>query len=175
MKRLTNADKVKTIRKKTRPASASRSEMKPVRSGSDFQEGQRVALRISRQTRIGYTAIVNETHEGILYKNEVFQPLKNGQRIDGFIKKLRDDKRIDLSLYEPGYKKINALAKNVIDTLNAHGGFVAVTDNSSPERISALFGISKRTYKQIVGNLYKKRWIVFEADGIRLIKTDIKK
>ena len=175
MKRITNADRVKVIIKKPRLSTALKSEAHSVRSQSDLHEGQRVALRISGQSRIGYKAIVNGTHEGILYKNEVFQPLTEGQQVSGFIKKLRADDKIDLSLHEPGYKKINALAQNMIATLKSHGGFVAATDNSSPERIAALFGISKKTYKKIVGNLYRKRQIAIEADGIRLINSNLKK
>ncbi len=157
--------------KKGRPSSLNETERLRNRLQNNFKEGQRVSLRISGQTRIGYKAIVNDTHEGILYKNEVFQPLKKGQRVDGFVKKQREDEKIDLSLYEPGYKKINVLAKKLISILKERGGFVEITDNSSPQTISALFGISKKTYKKVAGNLYRKRQIALEKDGIRLIKN----
>jgi len=75
---------------------------------TEFYEGQKVALLISDQSELGFISVINGTHEGLLYKNEVFQPLKIGQEIDGFIKKVRDDKKIDLCLQKPGYKAINA-------------------------------------------------------------------
>jgi len=167
MKRITNADRVKSIRKKRRRPDADGSGTLPD-PPAEFQVGQRVALRIGRQTEMGYKAIINTTHEGILYKNEVFQPLKRGQEIDGFIKKLRPDNKIDLCLHEPGYKKVNTLSEKILTKLEAKGGFIAVTDKTPPETISAIFGLSKKTYKKIIGGLYKNRRITIEKDGIRL-------
>ena len=133
-----------------------------------FHVGQKVALLISAQTEMGFIAVINGTHEGILYKNEVFHPLKIGQEIDGFIKKMRDDKKIDLCLQKPGYKAIDAVARKIMDQLQQHGGFIAVTDKSRPKVIADLFGISKKTYKKAIGNLYKKRLITLEKNGIQL-------
>lgn len=135
---------------------------------ADFHEGQKVALLISDQTDMGFIAVINGTEKGILYKNEVFQPLKIGQEIDGFIKKVRDDKKIDLCLRKPGYKAINSLSLKIMNKLQQQGGFIAVTDKSRPEVIADLFGISKKTYKKAIGSLYKKRLITIEKDGIRL-------
>ena len=135
---------------------------------TDLHEGQKVALFISNRTEMGFTAIINGSHKGILYKNEVFQPLKIGQEIDGFIKKVRDDKKIDLCLQKPGYKAINALSRKIMDTLQQRGGFIAVTDKSRPRVIADLFGVSKKTFKKAIGNLYKKRLITLEKDGIRM-------
>ena len=135
---------------------------------TDFHEGQKVALLISDQTQMGFIAVINGTHKGILYKNEVFQPLKIGQEIDGFIKKVRDDKKIDLCLQKPGYKTINALSRKIMDELRQQGGFIAVTDKSRPKVIADLFGVSKKTFKKTIGSLYKKRLITLEKDGIRL-------
>jgi len=136
----------------------------------DFHEGQKVNLLISRRTEIGFLAIINGTHQGILYKNQVFQPLKIGQEIDGFIKKLRDDQKIDLSLQKPGYKAIDAVSRKILDQLQEHGGFISVTDKSSPNLVSDFFGISKKTFKKAIGKLYKKRLIVLEEKGIRMRK-----
>ena len=135
---------------------------------SGFYEGQKVALLISDRTRMGFIAVINGTHKGILYKNEVFQPLKIDQEIFGFIKKVRDDKKIDLCLQKPGYKAINALSRKIMDHLHTQGGFMAVTDKSRPKVIVDLFGVSKKTFKKAIGNLYKKRLIALEKDGIRL-------
>jgi predicted RNA-binding protein (virulence factor B family) len=132
-----------------------------------FREGQKVALLITAQTGMGFTAVINGTHKGILYKNEVFQPLKIGQEIDGFIKKVRDDKKLDLCLQKPGYKAIDDLSRKIMDKLQQRGGFIAVTDKSRPKVIADLFGVSKKTYKKAIGHLYKKRLITLEKNGIR--------
>jgi len=138
---------------------------------NDFYEGQKVALLISDRTGMGFIAVINGTHKGILYNNEVFQPLKIGQEIYGFIKKLRDDKKIDLCLQKPGYQAINDLSRKIMDQLQQQGGFVAVTDKTRPKIIADLFGVSKKTFKKSIGNLYKKRLITLEKDGIRLSKA----
>jgi predicted RNA-binding protein (virulence factor B family) len=132
-----------------------------------FREGQKVALLISTRTEMGYVAVVNGTHKGILYKNEVFQPLKIGQELDGFIKKIRPDQKLDLSLQKAGYKAIDTLSKKIMDKLQ-QDKFIAVTDKSRPQVIADLFGVSKKTFKKSIGNLYKKRLITLEKDGIRL-------
>jgi len=133
-----------------------------------FHEGQKVAVLISARKKMGFIAVINGTHKGILYENEVFQPLKIGQEIDGLIKKVRDDKKIDLSLQKPGYKAIDALSRKILDKIEQQGGFIAVTDKSRPEVIADIFGISKKTFKKVIGNLYKKRLITLENNGIRL-------
>ncbi len=134
-----------------------------------FHDGQKVELLISARTGMGFAAVINNgTHKGILYKNEIFQPLEIGQEIEGFIKKVRDDKKIDLCLQRPGYKAINPLSQKIMDTLKQRGGFIAVTDKSRPEIIADIFGVSKKTFKKAIGNLYKKRLITLEKDGIRL-------
>jgi len=91
-----------------------------------------------------------------------------GQEIEGFIKKVRDDKKIDLLLQKPGYLAIDALSQKIMDKLQRQGGFMAVTDKSPPKVIADHFGISKKTYKKAIGNLYKKRLISLEKNGIRL-------
>ena len=133
-----------------------------------FHEGQKVALLISSRTEMGFVAVINGIHTGILYKNEVFQPLEIGQKIDGFIKKVRDNKKIDLCLQKPGYKAINPLFRKIMGKLQQRDGFIAVTDKSRPQVIADLFGVSKKEFKRAIGNLYKKRLITLEKDGIRL-------
>jgi len=133
-----------------------------------FYEGQKVALLISDRTDMGFIAVINGTEKGILYKNEVFQPLKIGQEIDGFIKKVRDDKKIDLYLQKSGYKAVDVLSLKIMDALQQQDGFIAVTDKSRPKVIADLFGVSKKTFKKAIGNLYKKRLITLEKNGIRL-------
>ena len=135
---------------------------------ADFEEGQRVELLICSQTEIGYKAIIDNSRWGILYKNEVFQPLKKGQRLPGFIKKLRDDGKIDLCLQKPGSEKIGEVSDRIIDLIKARGGFIPVTDTSPAGIIYSMFGVSKKTYKKAIGALYKKRLIVLEEHGVRL-------
>jgi predicted RNA-binding protein (virulence factor B family) len=170
MKRKINSDKVEIIRSKSHMPVSKTNHISVDAPESHFHEGQKVALLIGEETEIGFKAFINNSNEGMLYKNEVFQPLQEGQKLEGFIKKIRDDNRIDLSLYKPGYKKVDALSKRVVEIIKAQGGFIPVTDKSPPETISELFGISKKTYKMIIGSLFKKRILIIEEDGIRLIK-----
>jgi uncharacterized protein len=135
-----------------------------------FHEGQSVELVIGDRTEIGYKALINNSREGMLYRNEVFQTLRKGQRITGFIKKVRDDGKIDLCLQKPGHEKVDEVSKKIVDKLKAQGGFISVTDRSAPEIIYGLFGVSKKTFKKAIGSLYKKRLILIESKGIRLIK-----
>jgi len=125
-------------------------------------------LRIATRTEMGFTATIDGIQEGVLYKNEVFQTLKVGQKINGYIKKVRDDGKIDLSLQRPGYKAVDALTANIMYKLRHQKGFLAVTDKSRPEVIAELFGVSKKVFKKAIGDLYKKRLISLEEDGIRL-------
>ena len=135
----------------------------------NFHAGQEVELLICNQTDIGYKAIINGTHWGVLYSNEVFQPLKSGQKIKGYIKKVREDNKIDLSLHKPGYERVDDITDTILNVLKEQGGFISVTDKSSPETINKLFGVSKKTYKKAIGAIYRKRLITMESDGIRLI------
>ena len=175
MKPKTTRPLQRTTREQDRRRQLTEREMAPLEQTKDtlsinqtgFQEGQKVALLISSRTEMGYVAVVNGTHKGILYKNEVFQPLKIGQEIDGFIKKIRDDKKLDLSLQKSGYIAIDTLSKKIMQKLQ-QDGFMAVTDKSRPKIIADLFGVSKKTFKKSIGNLYKKRLITLEKDGIRL-------
>ncbi len=136
----------------------------------EFEEGQRVDLVIGDRTQIGYKAVINNVWEGILYRNEIFQPLKKGQHIAGFIKKVRDDGKIDLCLQKPGPEKVDVVSEKILEKLIAQGGYISAGDYSPPEFIYRLFGVSKKTFKKAVGALYKKRLVVIETNGIRLIK-----
>ncbi len=141
---------------------------------SSFNEGEKVELLVYEETDIGYSTIINNTFHGILYRNEVFQKLKKGEVTTGYIKKIRYDKKIDLTLYKPGYEKINDLSGPIIEMLQKEGGFIPVTDKSSPDTIYKLFGISKKNYKKSVGLLYKKKIISIESTGIRLKTAEVK-
>jgi len=133
-----------------------------------FTEGQPVDLVIGDITPMGYKAIINNTHIGVLYGNEVFQILKQGQAIKGFIKKIREDGKIDLYLQKSSARETDELSKKILNVLKKHGGSLDISDKTSPAKISSLFGVSKKRYKKAIGALYKKRLITVENHGIRL-------
>ncbi len=135
-----------------------------------YKTGDEVDLIIWEETDLGYRAIINQEHTGMLYKNQVFRTLESGERTKGYIQKVRDDEKIDLLLDKPGYEKVDAISQQILDVLKGNRGFIAVSDKSSPDMIQAMFGISKKNFKKAVGALYKQRIIDFESDGIRLIK-----
>ncbi|WP_340112867.1 CvfB family protein [Maribellus mangrovi] len=135
----------------------------------EYKPGQEVKVIITEKTDIGYKVIINREHSGILYKNQVFREIHAGMETTAYISKVRNDEKIDVILDKPGYKKVDPVTGDILEKLKANNGFMAVSDKSSPEMIKALFGISKKTFKQAVGALYKKRLIAFDSDGIRLI------
>ncbi|MBN2347284.1 MAG: GntR family transcriptional regulator [Bacteroidales bacterium] len=135
---------------------------------AEYQPEEEVELLICETTELGYKSIINNTHWGMLYKNEVFQPLVQGQRIKGYINRIREDEKIDLMLNKPGYEKINSLSEKILELLKQQGGFIEVSDKSPAEKIYELFGLSKKNYKKAVGKLFKSRQIILEKEGIRL-------
>jgi len=135
----------------------------------DYDLDEEVDLIIVNETDLGYNAIIDNSHFGILYKNEVFQPLNPGDKVPGYIKKIRTDGKIDLRLEKIGYEKISAFVDRIIVELQKNKGFLPLTDKSSPEEIYKTFKISKKNFKAAVGALYKKKFIVLEENGIRLM------
>ncbi|CAA9889935.1 conserved hypothetical protein [Candidatus Methylobacter favarea] len=134
-----------------------------------FKAGQKVSLLIADKTELGVKAIVNNTHWGMLYQNELFQPLSKGQKLEGYIKQIRDDHKIDLSLYQPGYGKVESLTDTILARLQENHGVMMLSDKSPPEAIYAAFGVSKKVFKQAIGALYKKKLISIDKNSIRLI------
>jgi len=134
----------------------------------DYEEGEEVDLLIVNQSDIGYNAIVNNTHWGILYNNEVFQQLMKGLRIRGYIKKVREDDKIDLFLQKPGYEKIDSISTKLLKKLEESNGYLNFTDKSEPEIIYQRLNISKKAFKMAVGALYKARLIRLTDQGIFL-------
>ena len=135
----------------------------------NYEEGQEVELMIYHQSELGYKAIVNGTHTGMLYDNEVFRRLNKGEKVKGYIKKVREDDKIDLALEKPGYGKVDGIAQSILNVLKKSNGFLDITDKSPAEEISKRLGISKKNFKKAVGSLYKQRLINIENDGIRLV------
>jgi hypothetical protein len=161
----------KLVKESSHIVASPKSEEIPDEGQAEFQEGQSVELLICDLTDIGYNAIINNSREGLLYRNEVFQTLRKGQHITGFIKKVRDDGKVDLCLQKPGAEKIDDVSGKIIDKLKAQGGFIALDDKTPPEVIYRLFGVSKKTFKKAIGALYRKRLIQIEGSGIRLAKS----
>lgn len=136
-------------------------------SPDDYAVGQEVDLLVYDMTELGYNVIINSNYKGILYKSEVFQSLEIGARIKGYIKKIRTDGKIDCSLQKQGYESARDFSEVVLDKLKDEG-FIPLSDDSSPEMIYDMFGVSKKTFKKAIGALYKKRIITIEDKGIRL-------
>ena len=135
---------------------------------ANYEVGQEVNLMIFDKTDLGYNAIIEQAHWGLIYKNELFQPLERGQRIKGFIKKIYVDGKIDLTIYQQGYKRVSSVAQDILGYLNAAGGFIAVNDKTPPEDIHDLFQISKKSFKMAIGALYKEKLIEITDEGIKL-------
>ncbi|MEW6645979.1 MAG: S1-like domain-containing RNA-binding protein [Pseudomonadota bacterium] len=140
------------------------------RTPASYTPRQAVDLLVCEHTDIGYKAIINNRHWGVLHDADVFQPLRYGQRLAGYIKKLREDGKIDLVLQPPGYAKVEGIAGELLEKIKAAGGFINVTDKSPPEVIYARFGVSKKVFKQAISALYRERLITIEADGLRLVR-----
>ncbi len=138
---------------------------------SDYKLGEKVRLTIANRSDLGQKVIVDHQYWGLIHKDNMRQSLKIGQRIDGYIRQLRDDKRLDISLEQPGYKKVGGLSDQILERLQNAGGYIALADKSPAELIEAEFGVSKRVYKMAIGKLYKNRIITIESDGIRLIDS----
>jgi uncharacterized protein len=136
----------------------------------ELEENQPVNMLISHQTDLGFMAIVDNRYQGLLFKNDIFRPIKIGQSLKGYIKKIRSDGKIDLSIHPSGYEKIDDLSQKIINILQNNDNFIAVTDKSKPELIYHLFGMSKKNFKKSIGTLYKQRLISIKNEGIRLIK-----
>ncbi len=134
-----------------------------------FKEGEKVDLLVYAVTDMGYSAVVNGSHVGMIYQNEVFQKLVIGQKLEGYVKKIRDDLKIDLRLQQTGYQRVDDISQSILDTLKGNDGMVALTDKSPPEEIYAMFGISKKTFKKAIGSLYKKKLIMIKTDSINLL------
>ncbi len=134
-----------------------------------YKEGDEVDLLILTQTDLGYKAVINGLHEGILYENEVFQPVKKGQRLKGYVRKVREDGKIDLRLLKDGYNKVDDLAEKILEILQKKDGFIPVTDKSPAEQIYNLFGMSKKTYKKAAGALFKAKRISIGEKGISIL------
>jgi uncharacterized protein len=134
-----------------------------------IKEGQEVEAIVWSMTDFAYTLIFNHSHKGILYKNEVFQKLFIGQKLNVYIKKIREDLKIDLSLNTISVERFDEFSDLVLEKLKERNGFLKVTDKTDADKIYDIFGMSKKNFKKAIGKLYKDRKIMIHDDGIQLI------
>ena len=155
--------------KSNRITASSRIDRFLSQSAHEFEEGQAVELIVYDSTPLGYKAIIDNHWIGILYHAEIFRELEPGLRIRGFIKEVREDNKIDLSLHGPGYRKVDDIAAGILEQLKKFRDNIEISDKSSPELIYQLFGVSKKTFKRVIGLLYKQKLITIDDDGIHVI------
>ena len=134
----------------------------------DYQPGQEVEVLVWQRTELGYKVIVENKFSGMLYHNEIFQPLEVGMRLTAFIKQVCPDGKIDLVLQKAGARKVDDFSEVLWQYIKDNDGFTPLNDKTDAEVIYHTFGVSKKTFKKAVGDLYKKRRIVLEEDGIHL-------
>ncbi len=135
----------------------------------DLEVGEEVDLIVSHITDLGINVIINEQYKGLLYKNEVFEELRTGDRIIGYIKGIRPDGKVDVSRNKSGYAKVEKNAAILLEELQRNNGFLGIHDKSHPEEIKTILGMSKKTFKQTIGTLYKQKQITIKNDGIYLL------
>lgn len=133
-----------------------------------YAQGDPVQLLVAELTDLGVKAVVDNRYWGLLYAADIFRPLQQGETCAGFIRKLREDGKLDVTLNPPAHVAAASLADRVLAALRAAGGFLPLSDKSSPDAIHDAFGVSKGVYKQAIGALYRQRQIRIDKDGIRL-------
>jgi len=133
-----------------------------------YTEGQRVGIIITGESPLGYNAIIENAHRGLLYRSELAGPLATGARFDAYVKAVREDGKIDLALDRAGFHRIAPVTEQILTALKAADGFLPLHDNSPPEAIRDALGISKKAFKQAIGSLYRDRKIVILPTGIKV-------
>jgi uncharacterized protein len=134
-------------------------------------EGQEVDLLICDEGKLGRNVIVDKRYEGLIFKDHLNQPLQREQECKGYVAKVREDGKLDIRLEVPNDSRYDAAEQKILDTLTAQDGFLALTDKSDPDEVRAVLGLSKKTFKQAIGKLYKHRRIALEVDGIRSLNN----
>lgn len=135
----------------------------------NYEPGQEVEIMIWQETDLGYKVIVENKFGGLIYQNEIFQPLEPGMKLTAYIRQVRKDGKIDLSLQKDGMKRIKDFSDTLLQYLKENQGYTKLNDKSAAEDIYDAFGVSKKTFKKAVGDLYKKRLIILEEGGISLV------
>lgn len=135
----------------------------------NLEEGQEVSLLAWEPTDLGINVIINNRYRGLVYANEVFRKVYPGDRLTGYIKQIREDNRIDVSLQKPGYENVEPNAHRILATLKEQKGFLPLNDYSEPDAIYQELEMSKKTFKKAIGTLFRERKIVIKEDGIYLV------
>ncbi len=138
----------------------------------EYESEEEVDLLVIDETPLGYKAIINDKHLGLLYHNDLSEPLEYGQWIVGYISQVREDGKIDLSRDRRGHKRIEPIGQDILEALRANDGSLPFNDKSSPESIRETFDVSKQAFKRAIGVLYKQKRIWIEDDGIALVEKD---
>ena len=134
-----------------------------------YLSGQEVEVMIWQKTDLGYKVIIENRFGGLVYQNEIFQPLEPGMKLTAFVRQVREDGKVDLTLQQDGQGKVKDFSEALLQFIKEQGGYTTLNDKSEAETIYDTFGVSKKTFKKAVGDLYKKRLIVLEEGGIRLV------
>ena len=133
------------------------------------EQGEEVDLLVYNETDLGFTCVINSLHKGLIYHNDVFTDLAVGDTVKGYVKLIREGNLIDLSLQKVGFKHVLSSTEKILEYLNAHDGYLELTDKASPDLIERRFDMSKATYKKSIGILYRQRKITIHDDGVRLV------
>jgi predicted RNA-binding protein (virulence factor B family) len=141
---------------------------------SAYKTGDEVNIIIGAKTDLGIKVVVDGIYWGLIYHSDVFQPLNRGDKLTAFVKRVREDQKIEIIMQKPGFARVEGLAGDVLELLTKEGGFIPLSDKSSPEDIKKKFNCSKNSYKQAIGTLYKQRLIRIEKDGIYLLSDEDK-
>ena len=139
-----------------------------------YEYNQEVDLIVADETELGYKVIINHLHRGVLYRNEVFRTLRKGEKTIGYIKAVREDEKIDVSLQPLGYDKVEGIAQQILQALEQNNGTLPLHDKSDADEIYALLGCSKKSFKKAIGSLYKQQLITLGENGItqRRVKNE---
>ncbi|AGH81682.1 RNA-binding S1 domain-containing protein [Psychromonas sp. CNPT3] len=136
---------------------------------ANYHVGEKVDLLIADKTELGFKAIINHLHWGVLFESEVFGEMGIGKHCTGYIKQIREDGKLDVGLTKVGYAKVDALAERILQSLKQNQGFLPLHDKSKPEQIAKILKMSKANFKKSIGQLYRNKRIVIANDGIRLV------
>jgi uncharacterized protein len=138
------------------------------RNDIELQEKEEVELLVWERTTLGYKVIIDNLHEGLIYHNEIYKNVFIGKPLKGFVKKIREDKKIDISLERIGYKAVLEHTDQILEAIKDHDGRLPLHDKSDPEEIKEMLHMSKKVFKKAVGALYKDKKIVIKDDGLYL-------
>lgn len=135
-----------------------------------YKEGEEVMLLVESFTDLGVKVIIDGRYEGLLYKSDIFRELTVGEQLEGYIKKIREDNKIDVTLRKGGLDDIKVARGTILKYLNEHDGFLLLSDKSSPEMIKEKLQMSKKLFKKAIGGLYRDKIVEIQQDSIRLKK-----